>query len=210
MKELSPDQIVLLNKPLDAAAIGAPNNKGLSSIKAIYVTERLNEVFGVGSWQTRVELIETSKWSQSTRSGDRDMYTGLVKTTFDIPDYNIHYECIASSNNDDEGDAIKGAITDSISKIASWMNIGIDVYKGKITTHEQKPQAVSNTDLGNCPKCGSPLVEQTTKTGKKMTKCSTNRWNAELKQPEGCDYVVWGSPKPQAEEEDYPLSEPDF
>jgi len=203
---MKPEQIALLNKPLDSAAVSEPNRKGLSSIKVIYITERLNQVFGPGSWQTRVELIETNKWTQNTKAGDRDMYTGLVKTTFDIPAYEIHYECIASSNNDDEGDAIKGAISDCISKIASWMGIGADVYKGKGNDKQTSP-IPDASNLGTCPKCGSPLVEQTTKSGKKMTKCSTNRWNAELKQPEGCDYVVWGSPKPQVEEEDYPFPE---
>ena len=42
-----------------------------------------------------------------------------------------------------------------------------------------------------CPKCGSALVESETKTGKKFTKCSTNKWNFELKKAEGCDYVLW-------------------
>lgn len=70
-----------------------------------------------------------------------------------------------------------------------------------------KTEQVANTDLGACPKCGSPLVDQTTKAGKKMTKCSTNRWNSALGQAEGCDYVVWGSPNPQVEEEDYPFPE---
>lgn len=42
-----------------------------------------------------------------------------------------------------------------------------------------------------CPKCGSPLVLNMTKFGKKMKKCSTNVWNPETKQAEGCDYVEW-------------------
>ena len=77
----------------------------------------------------------------------------------------------------------------------------------------QKPQAVSgaaNQALGACPKCGAALVEKTTKAGQKMTKCSTNKWSAATEQYEGCDYIMWGSAKPQVEEEDYPLSEPDF
>lgn len=42
-----------------------------------------------------------------------------------------------------------------------------------------------------CPKCGNPLVIQFTRFGKKMKKCSTNIWNKETKQSEGCDYVEW-------------------
>lgn len=42
-----------------------------------------------------------------------------------------------------------------------------------------------------CPKCGSPLVIQFTRFGKKMKKCSTNIWDKETKKASGCDYVEW-------------------
>jgi predicted nucleic-acid-binding Zn-ribbon protein len=44
----------------------------------------------------------------------------------------------------------------------------------------------------SCPKCGSKLVKSTTKTGKEMIKCETNKWNFQTKQAEGCDYIEWG------------------
>ena len=42
-----------------------------------------------------------------------------------------------------------------------------------------------------CPKCGSPLVLQVTRFGKKMKKCSKGGWDKETRQPTGCDYVEW-------------------
>ena len=42
-----------------------------------------------------------------------------------------------------------------------------------------------------CPKCGSPLILQTTRFGKKMKKCSTGSWDKETKKTIGCDYVEW-------------------
>lgn len=42
-----------------------------------------------------------------------------------------------------------------------------------------------------CPKCGSPLVLATTKFGKKMKRCSTNKWDPNTKTSSGCDYVEW-------------------
>lgn len=42
-----------------------------------------------------------------------------------------------------------------------------------------------------CPKCGSPLVLQVTRFGKKMKKCSTGGWDKENKVATGCDYVEW-------------------
>lgn len=42
-----------------------------------------------------------------------------------------------------------------------------------------------------CPKCGNPLVLQTTRFGKKMKKCSTGGWDKEAKKATGCDYIEW-------------------
>lgn len=42
-----------------------------------------------------------------------------------------------------------------------------------------------------CPKCGSSLVLQTTRFGKKMKKCSAGSWDKETKTNIGCDYVEW-------------------
>ncbi len=42
-----------------------------------------------------------------------------------------------------------------------------------------------------CPKCGSPLVLQVTRFGKKMKKCSAGGWDKEQKKATGCDYVEW-------------------
>lgn len=42
-----------------------------------------------------------------------------------------------------------------------------------------------------CPKCGANLVIQTTRSGKKMKKCSSGGWDAEAKKATGCDYVEW-------------------
>jgi hypothetical protein len=48
MLKLTQEQLVLLKKPLPQEAISQhPTKSYISSIKAIYVTERLNDVFGV-------------------------------------------------------------------------------------------------------------------------------------------------------------------
>jgi len=134
MKPLSPEQLAKIAEPLPPEAIAAhPTKENLSTIKGIFVTERLNQVFGVGAWVVKTDLsspitsaIRTTKFGK-----ERTEYTAVVKTIFTIPAHDIYYECIASSMNDDPGDAAKGATTDAITKIASWIGIGIDVYKGK-------------------------------------------------------------------------------
>ena len=56
-----------------------------------------------------------------------------------------------------------------------------------------------------CPKCGSPLAEiTTTKTGKKLQRCSTGSWDAEARENVGCDYVKWLEVEPQTLDEKCP------
>lgn len=51
-----------------------------------------------------------------------------------------------------------------------------------------------------CPKCGSNLILQTTRFGKKMKKCSAGGWDKESKQATGCDYVDWMDKRETLEE----------
>lgn len=56
-----------------------------------------------------------------------------------------------------------------------------------------------------CPKCGSMLGEIIeTKTGRKLQRCSTGKWNPETKKTEGCDYVKWLPVEPTVLDEKCP------
>lgn len=135
-KQITAEQKALLDLPLPAEAVTQhPTKTFLSSIKTIYVTERLNEVFGVGAWRTKVDKIA---------EGNGGMI--VVKVTLTIPEYGIEYESFGGNNNGGEGsknfdlgDAYKGATTDAISKIASWMGIGAAVFKGLQTATKTPP-----------------------------------------------------------------------
>lgn len=129
-KTLTQEQIDLLNLPLPHEAVTPhPTKKFLSSIKSIYVTERLNAVFGVGRWRIKTEIVENS---------DKMI---VIKTFFSVPEYGIEYECYGGNDNSDRGDAFKGATTDAITKIGSWLGIGADVFKGKHSTQAPKATA---------------------------------------------------------------------
>ena len=132
---MTKEQLELIKKPLPREAVTQhPTKQNLSTIKAIYVTERLNDVFGVGSWTIETELVGPGiiEKTRVTSSGkERVEFTAVLKTILEIPEHKIYYECIASSVNDDPGDACKGATTDAITKICSYIGIGIDVFKGK-------------------------------------------------------------------------------
>ena len=117
-----------LYAPLPAEAIKQhPTKTFLSTIKPIYITDRMNEVFGIGQWQTKTENVLVN-----------DNGTVVNKTTLIIKEYDIYYECFGGNDNGgagskgfDLGDAFKGATTDALNKIASYLGIGIDVYRGK-------------------------------------------------------------------------------
>jgi hypothetical protein len=104
----------------------------LSSIKAIYVTERFNEVFGIGGWTTKVEHTCTQPKKADSKFGDMV----VVKVTFEVPAEGIYYEAYGGNDNLDLGDAYKGAMTDALTKIGSYLGVGIDVFKGKVKSQE--------------------------------------------------------------------------
>ena len=118
-----------LSKELPLEALQPiPGKPYLTSIKGIYVTERFNEVFGVGGWRVKVEFVE------------RKDEAVVVKVIFEVPEKNIYYECYGGNNNKDLGDAYKGATTDALTKIGSYLGVGLEVFKGKVNL-------ISNDDL---------------------------------------------------------------
>lgn len=130
--KLTPEMEAQLKAPLSPEAISPhPTRAYLSTIKAVYVTERFNDVFGIGCWQVKVE-------HEVTEGLEKKMV--VTKTTFEVPEYEIHYESYGGNDNADLGDAYKGATTDAITKIGSYMGVGIDVFKGKGSpTGQNKP-----------------------------------------------------------------------
>ena len=115
-----------LREPLPPEAISQhPTKAYLSTIKAIYVVERMNDVFGIGGWKVENEFIEKV---------DKMV---VVKSVFTSGD--IYIEAFGGNDNIDLGDAYKGACTDALTKIGSYLEIGMDVFKGLSTEQTTKP-----------------------------------------------------------------------
>lgn len=153
-KTITQEMISALNEALPQCALSQhPRLAGKSAINAIYVTERLNNVFGVGEWTTSIEMADKTKFIQKTKNGDKEKTMVVVKLTLDIPAYGVHYECYGGNDNDDLGDAYKGATTDAITKIGSWLGIGAHVWKNdpngakKQATQPQPQQSVDYIKL---------------------------------------------------------------
>ncbi len=140
--ELTKEQLELLKKPLPPEAVSPhPTKKYLSSIKAIYVVERLNEVFKIGGWRVENTFVEKSEEKTSEKTG----HMIVVKSVFNAED--IYIEAFGGNDNIDLGDAYKGACTDALTKIGSYLEIGMDVFKGKNTkpaTIQQVKQTYTN------------------------------------------------------------------
>lgn len=119
VKSVSAEMVAALKKPLPPEAIKQhPTKAYLSAIKVPFIIERLNEVFGVAGWKVRNDIVE---------AGDKMI---VVKSTLTVPEYGIEHEAFGGNDNPDRGDAYKGACTDALSKIASYLYIAMDVYKG--------------------------------------------------------------------------------
>lgn len=103
-----------------------PTKTFLTTLKAMYVTERLNDVFGIGRWSIIFEIIE--------RTDDYVLGQGeFISLDFDVivpKQFGGHK---TSGTNVEIADGYKSALTDCQSKIASYFEIGIDMFKGKIT-----------------------------------------------------------------------------
>lgn len=153
LKKITKEQEQLLRQPLPAEAKKPhPTKKFLTTINAIYVTERLNDVFGIGSWSVKSEKVE---------SKDKMM---VVKTTLSIPEYGIEYECYGGNDNPDLGDAYKGAVTDAITKIGSWLGIGVEVWKNQPQVvpaqvpQQVKRRIINDALLDNPERCNKMIA----------------------------------------------------
>lgn len=109
------------------------------------VTERINEVLGVGFWKYR-GLYDTEKIIN-----DPNGKNPRVKIYVEFSFYNqelkewvtfidVGSEQIKPGMN--EGDATKSAITDGMKKCSSRIGVASDLYKGLITWDKQKQQVI--------------------------------------------------------------------
>jgi hypothetical protein len=182
MKKITKEMGEALRKPLPPQSISQhPTKTFLSTIKAIYVVERLNEVFGIGEWNIANEVIvKEGKFI-------------VVKSTFTVNEYAIKIEQFGGNDNNDLGDAYKGAATDALTKIGSYLEIGIDVFKGLVDKPkvESKPSE-SKTEDDNKPwisdkqmdivveriKNGEPELRQSTLDHFKVSKVNREKLKA--------------------------------
>jgi len=108
----------ILNRDLPAAALKPLAHKqGMTAITPIYVTDRMNEAFGLGGWQFEPEVIN-----------DSDKMV-IVRGVLTIPSINARIVQFGGNDNRDRGDAYKGAATDALTKCCSYLGVGAHVWR---------------------------------------------------------------------------------
>lgn len=116
-----------LTAPFPKEAMSEDTSRGfvLDSIKAQYVIERMNEVFGVTGWT----LLGEFKASQTGI-----LFLGeLIIKELDHKVTAVGFAELKSPKGKPKliGDVYKSAKTDALSKAASWLGVGNEVFKGK-------------------------------------------------------------------------------
>jgi hypothetical protein len=116
-----------LSKAMPPQAIKPhPTKTYLSTIKAIYIVERLNDVFGIMGWDFESDII-------STTPIDNGKVVVVACGRLYFREFDL-YTPIHYGGHDgkliEAGDVHKSAITDALNKCASIAEIGIQVFKG--------------------------------------------------------------------------------
>jgi hypothetical protein len=128
---LPPKMAAKLKEPLPPGAVENHSRiAGLSSIKPMFVIERLNDIFGIGQWKERYEVVKVVDTTKVARGVKYAAVMIVVKGYLTVSRYGIEIEQFGGNDNDDLGDAYKGACTDALTKCASHLGIGMEVYKG--------------------------------------------------------------------------------
>jgi len=117
----------------DEAYKAHENKTYLTTLKAAYVMERLNDVFGIGRWTLnhKVEIAENGYVLMSGRLETLDYDCHIPRQ------YGGHK---TQGTGVELADGYKSAITDILSKSASYLEIGIEMFKGNISPSGDKNQ----------------------------------------------------------------------
>lgn len=195
---LTEQQVDKLNERFPAEALGKDTSRGfeLTSIKAMYIFERLNQVFGtcgVGWRYAHTPIIEVggeyvTEVALQVYIGEKGISGGInwVENVGWVEDGHIVWGAPiyahggkrpATKGMSPVTDANKSAVTDGLTKAASLMGIGHDVFKGH-------PEGSSNSSR---PKQSAPaksLPEQTSPTATDFFKAVKEKGGASDKSRE--------------------------
>jgi len=114
--------------PFPKEAMTKDSSRGfdLTSIKAQYVRERLNEVMGVNGWSTDTQVVDRTDKGVAVK----------MTMTLHIDGKDVTRSAFGGASvkakGQTYGDVFKSAETDALSKAASNFGVGNDVFKGLV------------------------------------------------------------------------------
>lgn len=131
---MSKEMYEKLCAPFPEEALQADRSRGsreFTSVKAQYISERLNQVFGIDGWYVEPQFSETE-----------DGVLCLGKLHYKVGDIWLYRTGVgfAKYSSENLGDTYKGAMTDSRSKAASELGVANDVFKGKVPVPKDVPK----------------------------------------------------------------------
>jgi hypothetical protein len=163
---MSKEQYEALSAEFPKEAMTGDSSRGfaLTSIKAQYVRERLNEVMGVEGWDSQTEVVKVSE------KGDVAVRMTMTLRFKDgkVASRSAFGGADRKTKGQTFGDVFKSAETDALSKAASNFGVGNSVFKGLVDpkTFELKgakssSKSTTTTKSSNWRK---PKAKTTTKT----------------------------------------------
>tara|TARA_R100000995_G_scaffold84922_1_gene65913 strand:+ start:27747 stop:28739 length:993 start_codon:yes stop_codon:yes gene_type:complete len=214
----------LLSQPIPPGMISThPTKKYLSVIKAIAVVERMNDVFGIAGWDLEheivketVNVIEQTQWDNAKRQkvviGKKETPYILMKGRMYIKKFDLYTPYQYGGHETDgtgtePADGFKSAATDIQSKCGSYLEIGIQVFKGQPTSNvanvskqdtqeamdqgvknlTAKSESVSKTDGSNATKQEVDAAKKRSEAAKKAA--ATRKKNKEAKDVESNENI---------------------
>jgi len=164
--------------PQGAVTIGGAG-RGLSSIRPIFVTERLNDVFGMGGWQYTITNSVAYNGKETGQSAKQQKNMVLEEQinhvvvfgelrvfahAFGSTGPDLVFPSMGGSTNADIGDMFKGALSDGLTKAAAtYLGVGAYVYKNQPAPSERNlynsavnttaPTVTATPAAKECPQC---------------------------------------------------------
>lgn len=103
-------------------------------VKAIHLTQRMNEVFGLNGWQFSAEIIENKKETRKTQSGEKPCWVVVLSIRVSLLEngdpISSRFGIGACDSYSGLGDALKGALTDGLKKTLAYYGAGWKTYTG--------------------------------------------------------------------------------
>ena len=155
-----------LRAPFKSEAYSSDTSRGfaLTSLKAQYAVERLNEVLGFMNWSHGGEY--------EVQEDGSVLFKGALVVTVDGRT-NRFFGVGFSAKKKNIGDAYKSAKTDSLSKCASQIGVGNDAFKGLVDPNTL--EIVSESKVKGAAKSATVKNTTTPAAPKKFNRKSTTK-----------------------------------